>query len=90
MPVKFLISPASPACTGPWGRADAFLERGIDEHLDELARVHKGAHHSPLGAERRNERAQHDESGVRHQLRHLAHAADIFHAIGVGESEIAD
>ena len=47
------------------------------------------AHHAPLGAERRDERAQHDQAGIDHQLGHLADAADVLDAVGVGEAEIA-
>ena len=47
------------------------------------------AHHAPLGAERRDERAQHDQSGVRHQPGDLADAADILDPVFLGEAEIA-
>ena len=46
------------------------------------------AHGRPLGAERRDERAQHDEAGVDEQLRHLAHAADVLDPVGGGEAEV--
>jgi hypothetical protein len=32
---------------------------------------------------------KHDQAGVGHQLRHLGDAADVLHAVGVGEAEIA-
>src|SRR3546814_3651320 len=44
---------------------------GVDEHLDELAFAHQFAGHPPLGLERRDERDQHDQPGVYHQLGHL-------------------
>ena len=44
---------------------------------------------SPLGAERRDEGAQHDQAGVDHQLRDLADAADILDPVGFGEAEVA-
>ena len=46
------------------------------------------AHHAPLGAERRDEGAQHDETGLGHQLGDLADAADVLHPVGLGEAEI--
>ena len=30
----------------------------------------------------------HDQPGIGHQLRHLADAADILHAVGIGEAQI--
>ena len=41
-----------------------------------------------FGFERRNERAEHDEAGVGHQPRHLAHAPDVLDAIGGGEAQV--
>ena len=69
--------------------APAFRDRRVDEHLDELAVADEIADHAPFGAERRDERAQHDQSGVDEQLRHLADPADVLDAVGVGEAEIA-
>ena len=46
------------------------------------------AHEPPLGAERRDERAEHDQADVGHQLRHLADAADVLDPVGGGEAEI--
>ncbi len=68
---------------------DAFIERGIDENLDELALRQQLAHHAPLGAERRDERAQHDEAGVGHQLGDFADAADVLDAVALGEAQVA-
>ena len=42
----------------------------------------------PLGAERRNERDEHDQPGVDHQLRHFGDAADVLDAVGLGEAEV--
>ena len=50
---------------------------------DQLAR------HAPLGAERRDERDQHDQPGIDEQLGRLADAADVLHPVGIGEAEIA-
>ena len=57
-------------------------------HLDEFARRDHASHHLALGAERRDERGDDDQAGIGHQLRHLADAADILDAIGIGEAEI--
>ena len=51
--------------------------------------VDQFAHHAALGAERRDERAQHDEPGVGHQLGHLADAPDVLDAVGFGKAEVA-
>ena len=51
--------------------------------LDQLA------HHAALGAERRDEGAEHDQAGIDEQLRHLADAADVLDAVGIGEAEVA-
>ena len=68
---------------------DAVVDRGIDEYLDELAVGDEGAHHVALGAVGRNERAQHDEPALHHELRHFADAADVLDAVGLGEAEVA-
>ena len=47
------------------------------------------AHHLPLGAKRRDERAQDDQPGIDHQLGDLADAPDVLDAVGLGEAEIA-
>ena len=47
------------------------------------------AHHVALGAIGRDERAQHDEPALGHQLRDFAGAADVLDAVGFGEAEIA-
>src|SRR4051812_14320196 len=67
----------------------AFLERRVDEHLDELALAHDRAGEVALGAKRRDERYDHDQPGIRHQPRHLGDAADVLNPVGLGEAEIA-
>ena len=47
------------------------------------------AHHLALGAVGRDERAQHDQPALDHQLRHFADAANVLHPVGLGEAEIA-
>ena len=54
----------------------------------ELPRRHHVAHHLPLGAERRDERGDHDQAGIGHEPGHLADAADILDAVGLGEAEV--
>ena len=50
--------------------------------------IEQFAHHAALGAERRDERAQHDQPGIGHQLGHLADAADVLHPVGLGKAKI--
>ena len=57
--------------------------------LDEFAFGQHGTDHVALGAERADERGQHDQPGIRHQLRHLADTANVFGPVGLGEAEIA-
>src|SRR5205085_1962166 len=66
----------------------AHIERGAHEDLDELLRPDEVAHGGALGAERRDERAEHEEARVDEQLRHLAHAADVLDPVGGGEAEV--
>ena len=47
------------------------------------------ARHLALGAERRDERHEHDQAGIGHQLGDFGHAADVLHPVLVGEAEIA-
>jgi hypothetical protein len=47
------------------------------------------ARHLALGAEGRDEGDEHDQAGIGHQLGDFGDAADVFHAIGIGEAEIA-
>ena len=65
-----------------------FLERSVDEHLEEFARLHQFAREPPFGTEGRNEGHQDDESGVDHQLRHFGYAANVLDAVCIGEAEI--
>ena len=41
-----------------------------------------------LGAERRDERAKHDEAGVGHQLGYLADAPDVLHPVRLGKAQV--
>ena len=64
------------------------LDRGVDEHFQELALAQELARHAALGAEGRDESGEHDQAGIHEQLGGLAHAADIFHPVGIGEAQI--
>ena len=66
------------------------LDRRIDENLDEFAACRAVSRTMlPLGPERRDEGAQHDQPGLGHQLGDFADAADIFDPVDFGEAEIA-
>src|SRR5215467_1419612 len=67
----------------------AFLEGRINEDLDELAACDEVANHLPLGAVWRNERADHDQTGVDHELGDLSGPSDVLDPVGFGEAEIA-
>jgi hypothetical protein len=47
------------------------------------------AYHAALGPERRDERAQHEQSGINHQSGDLAAAADVLDPVEIGEAEVA-
>src|SRR5271155_6213883 len=64
----------------------AYIERRIDVNLNELVGADELACHAALAAERRNEADDDDQPSVHHKLRHLGNAADILHAILVGEA----
>lgn len=82
MPVKLGILPARAFAYRPFtSRRFSDRQRRIDEDLNELAIVEQIARHPPLGAERRDETHQHDQSGIDHQPGDLGDAADIFDAI---------
>src|ERR1051326_1231661 len=68
---------------------NAFVDRRVDEYLDELPRRDQTAHHLALRTIGRNERAQHDEPAFHHQLSDFAGPTDVFHAVGFGKAEIA-
>ena len=63
-------------------------QRRVDEHLEELLGCEQRAGHRPLGPEGGDEGNEHDQTRVDHQLRDLGHAADVLHAVGVGEPEV--
>ena len=75
---------------GPSGRAAMQTSSGVSTKTSTNSpSPTQVAHHPPLGAERRDEGAQHDQAGVDEQLRDLADAADVLDAVGVGEAEVA-
>src|ERR1700686_4620765 len=71
-----------------WIPANTFPDRRIDEYFDEFAGRKQVSYHLALGAIGGNERADDDESGLGHQFRHLAGAANILHPVGLGKPEI--
>ena len=86
-PVKLRICPASARAVQPLRVAPpAFVHRGVDEDLQELAFLDTVARQHALGAVGRDERHQHDQPGLDEQLRHLGDAADVLHPVGLGET----
>ena len=57
-------------------------------HFDELTGLQHLARHAALGAERRDERHQHDQTGIGHQPGNLGDASDIFHPVGICKAEV--
>ena len=55
IPVKFFSSPRAPSCKDPSDRGSRIPKRRVDEHLDELARLHQVTRHSALRAKWRDE-----------------------------------
>src|SRR6185312_12131353 len=53
------------------------LERRVDVDLDELACIDQLAHHAPLCAEGRDERAEDNGAGIDEETGDLAHAANV-------------
>ena len=66
---------------------DALFDRRIDENL-ENSLVSNSSRTIRRSAEGRNKRAQHDKTGIGHQLGDLADAPDIFHTVGFGKSKV--
>lgn len=67
----------------------AFVDRRVNEDLDEFALRHQAPHHLALGVIGRDERANDDQTGLGQQLRYFAGAADILDPVGLGEAEVA-
>src|SRR5206468_2768441 len=72
-----------------WVARFAYRERGFDKYLQEFALAQQIANELPFIAEWRNERSDHDQSGVEHQLCRFTDATDILHAVGFRETQIA-
>ena len=66
----------------------ALGERRVDEDLHELVALQALARQPSLGAERRDERDQHDQAGIGHQVGRLDHAPDVLDPVGVGEAQV--
>src|SRR5581483_2024129 len=66
----------------------ALLDRTVDEDLDEVARLHDGAHAVAVAPVRRDERRQVDDAGVGEELCDLADAADVLRPVLGREAEV--
>ena len=64
-------------------------QRGIHENFDEFTLGDEVAGHAPFGAKRGDERHHHDEPSIDHQAHDFRHPADVFHTVGIGETQIA-
>ena len=66
----------------------ALVNGRVDEHLDEweVGLLVSLAQVLAIGRQRRDQRDHGDRSGVRHQPRHLADAANVLRAVARGES----
>src|SRR5262249_47543972 len=64
------------------------VDRALDVHLDEVARLHDTPDAIAVGAIRRDERRQVDDAAVGEELRDLADAADVLGPIFGREAEI--
>ena len=67
----------------------AYLERSVDEYLDELARFDQFARYLALGSKWRNESNDRNQVGFDKELCHLRDAANVLDWIGFSEAEIA-
>ena len=63
-------------------------DRRVDENFDELARAHESARRVALAAEWRDASHKSNQSGIDHQACDFGHPADVFDAVGIGETEI--
>jgi len=66
----------------------AYFERRVNEHLDEVFFTNEFSGHLPLCSEWADEGCHDNQSGIHHQFGDFCRPADIFHAVGVGESEV--
>src|SRR6202011_5932036 len=77
-------------CVKPlWIASDAFLERSVNEDLEKSGGCSQFSYRLPFGAKRRNERANHDQPRLGHQLGDFADAPDVFNPVRVGKTKIA-
>src|SRR6267142_1528911 len=72
-----------------WIAPDAFLERSVNEDLEKGGGCSQFTYHLPFGAKWRDERANHDQPRLGHQLGDFADAPDVFNPVSIGETEIA-
>jgi hypothetical protein len=85
MPVKPASSPVEPLGVALLGER----KRRVDIDLGELAGLEQAPRELALAAKRRDQRDQHDQPRVDHQLRHLGDPADVLDTVGLGEPEVA-
>ena len=64
-------------------------QRRIHEDFQELALLEQAAGQRAILPERRDEGGADDQARVHEQLGHFGDTADVFHAVGLGEAEIA-
>ena len=89
MPVKFFSSPRRAFLYRPFGSRVSATASGVSTNTSMNSPASQQlARHAPLGAERRDERHEHDQPGVDHQPRHLGDAPDVLDAVGFGEAEV--
>lgn len=66
----------------------AHFERGLAVDLDEVAMHDQAAHALAVGTERRDERGHGDHASLYEQLGDFADAADVLHAVLIGETKV--
>src|SRR3954471_16223126 len=71
-----------------WVTRDTLIERRVNEDLDKFVRLEEIAHHPALGAKRGDERAEHDQTGLCHQLGDFSDTTNVLHAIGVRKPQV--
>src|SRR5690554_598175 len=66
----------------------ASVQRGVHEHLDELAGGEQVAYQAAVAGEGADEGAENNQAGIGKQFAHLANAADVLYPVVVGETQI--
>ncbi len=90
MPVKFSSLPSRALRYRPLGSRRSHSASGVSTKISMKSSARQTfARQLSLGAERRDERDQDDQSCIGHQPGRLDHAPDVLDAVGIGEAEIA-